>query len=112
MGELTDARHAQERGEILRVLKEDYGARMTTVLTLLRALDALGISLTPEGLAFHLEYLAEQQYVDVTRARDAPGFRRDRAGSGRPEEIRFCKLRPKGLQLLDGRIEEDPMVTF
>ncbi len=111
-GELDKQRHARERGEVLRTLKEDYSARMTSVLTLLRALDALGTSLTPEGLAFHLELLAEQGYVQVWRAKDAAGYRRDRPSADKPDTIKFAKLRARGLQLLDGLIAEDPLVAF
>lgn len=112
MGDLDQARHARERGEIIRTLKEDYAARMTSVGTLLRALDALGTSLTPDSLAFHLEVLAEQEYIQVWRAKDMPGYRRDRPGTDRPATIKFCKLRARGLQLLDGLIAEDPLVAF
>ncbi len=110
--ELDKQRHALERGEILRTLKEDYSARMTSVLTLLRALDALGTSLTPDGLGFHLELLAERGYVKVWRARDTPGYRRDRPSADKPETIKFAKLMAKGLELIDGLIAEDPLVAF
>lgn len=112
MSDLDLARYARERGEILRTLKEDYSARMTSMLTLLRALDVLGVSLAPEGLGFHLQYLEEQGYVRVWRAKDMPGYRRDRASSGRPDDIKFAKLSAKGLQLIDGLIVEDPAVAF
>lgn len=111
MAGMSEARHALEKGQIIRSLKEVY-PRLVTVATLLRALDDVGFSMTPEGLAFALEYLAEQEYVAVQRNRDMPGWRRDRAGAGRPDDIRFAKLAAEGLQLLDGRRPEDPLVAF
>ena len=109
MGGMDQARHAMERGQIVRLLQEDYAARMTTALTLLRALDALGYSLSPEGLAFHLEILAEKGYIQVWRAKDRKGYRRDRGA--RPETIEFAKLTARGVELLDGLVE-DGQVAF
>lgn len=112
MSELDNERHAHERGEIIRVLMADYGQRMTTVVALLRALDALGHSLTPNGLVTHLTMLEEREYVKLWRAKDRPGYRRDRNGTTKPDTVEFCKLTVRGIELLDGRIAEDAMVTF
>ncbi len=112
MADIENARHAQERGTILRTLKEDYVREMTSVKSLVRALDAQGISLSQEGAGFHLIYLADQGYVKIWRAKDLPQFRRDRLLFVKPDAIMFVKMLPKGLQLLDGAIPEDPAVAF
>jgi hypothetical protein len=31
---------------------------------------------------------------------------------GRADEVRFARLLPRGLMLIDGRVGEDPMVRF
>jgi hypothetical protein len=112
MTEIEQARHVRERGDILRTLKEDYLAEMTSVGSLARALDAQGISLSPEGLEFHLIYLEQQEYLWIWRMRDLPQARRDRRPRVKLDAIMFTKLRPKGLQLIDGQIPEDPLVAF
>jgi hypothetical protein len=108
------ARHMRERGDILRTLKEDYRSEMTSLRSLLGALDAQGMSLAPEGLEFHLTYLEAQGYVRLWRAKDMPGYRRDRHGRNwqKPDAIQFAKLLPRGLQLIDGQVAEDPLVIF
>ena len=106
-------RLALRRGSVLRMLVEDYRAEMTSVRSLLGALDALGESTSAEDLAFDLKYLADAGYVQVWRNRDMPGWRNDRESAlGRPEQIRFARLQPKGLQLIDGHTAEDPQVKF
>jgi len=107
-------RHNGERGVLLRVLKEDYQQEMTSIQNLLGALDALTISLSEEDLVFHLEYLAGQGYLRILRVKDTPGYRTDRRLPGweKPETIKFVKLLPKGLQLIDGLVPEDPLVKF
>jgi len=114
MTEIEQARHVRERGDILRTLKEDYLADMTSVESLARALDAQGISLSPEGLVFHLIYLEQQGYVRIWRMRDLPQYRTDRRGRriAKPDAVMFTKLQPKGLQLIDGQIPVDPLVAF
>lgn len=105
-------RYAHIRGDILRTLKEDYTAAMTSVRDLQGALDAQGTSLSREDLEFHLTYLADQEYVRIWRASDMPGFRRDRPGLVKADTMMFGKLLPKGLQLLDGLVTADPAVRF
>ncbi len=114
MDAVEQAKHARERGDTLRTLKEDYQSEMTSVRNLVGALDMQGVSLSLDGIAFHLEYLAEQGYVRIWRARDLPQHRKDRRRPGwvKPETILFAKLLPKGLQLLDGLAQEDPLVAF
>ncbi|SRR5581483_4572724 len=111
--EIEKARHANERGEILRALKQDFTSEMTSVRNLRGALDLLRMPMSIEALEFHLNYLAAQGYIDIWRARDLPR-RRDRQESGwvAPDTILFAKLRPKGLQLIDGQTAEDPLVSF
>jgi len=112
MADIEKARWAQERGSILRTLKEDYVREMTSIRSLIRVLDAQGVPLSHDELSFHLRYLADQGYVRILRARDLPGFRRDRPMDVSAETIMFAKLEPRGLQLLDGLIAEDPSVAF
>lgn len=114
MTELEKQRHATERGDILRTLKEDYTEDMTSLRSLLRALDAQGVSLSHEGLGFHLTYLEGQGYVQVWRVRDLPSYRTDRRipGFAKPGTMMFVRLLPKGLHLVDGLIGEDPSVAF
>ena len=112
--ELDRERHDRERGDVLRVLKEDYQRELTSARNLVGTLDALGLPLSEEDLAFHLIYLSDQGYVRVLRVKDMPSYRTDRrlAGWENPETIKFVKLLPKGLQLIDGLIAEDPSVKF
>ena len=112
MAELEYQRHAEQRGNLLRLLKENYTIGLTTVNSLAGAMDILGQSMSLESLRFQLQYLADQGYVKLLRNRDMPGWRADRITLGRADEVRFAKLLPKGLMLLDGRVEEDPMVRF
>lgn len=109
---LEQARHARERGTILRTLKEDYTREMTSTHTLLRVIDAQGFPLSHEDLSFHLRLMAEQGYVSIWRTRDLPGYRRDRPLQIAPDTIMFTKLSARGLQLMDGLIPEDPSVAF
>jgi DNA-binding transcriptional ArsR family regulator len=112
MADIELARYARQRGDILRTLKEDYLYEMTSVHSLIRALDAQGVSLAMDGLEFHLIYLADSGYVRVWRVKELPGFRRDRSPHERPDAIAFAKLLPKGLRLIDGLVPEDPAVSF
>lgn len=113
MRELENIRYAETRGKILIVLAEDYTTSMTSTGTLVSALDLSGFSISPESLRFHLTYLEAQGYVKLWRSMDMPGYRRDRLeGRAHPEDIRFAKLMPPGLQLVDGKRVEDPMVSF
>lgn len=112
MAEIEEARNAQARGEILRTLFEDYANEMTSVASLTRALDFMGQPLGAEDMNAHLEYLLHQDYVKLWRGRDMPQFRRDRRSDVAPDAKMFAKLSPKGLQLLKGKIPDDPMVAF
>jgi hypothetical protein len=112
MAELDEVRMAEVRGNIISVLFEAYTAEMTSVSALIRTLDAIGSSLGPEDAAEHLVYLAQQGYVTIVRGREMPKYRTDRATGIAPDAIVFVKLAAKGLQLLKGKIPEDPMVTF
>jgi Fe2+ or Zn2+ uptake regulation protein len=112
MTELEHQRKSRQRGDILRILQEDYNSAMTSVSSLAGALDALGDAVSPDSLQFHLNYLADQELVRVTRNRDLPTWRSDRGAQSVAHFIRFAKLTAKGLTLLDGRIAADPMVLF
>ncbi len=112
MFEIEKQRLARRKGDIIRILQEDYRSRMTSVGSLLGALDMLGEPVDPKSLQFDLIYLSQQGYILTWCVRDMPGFRQDRASVGSPDEIRFAKLTPRGLQLLDGNAPEDPQVKF
>lgn len=111
--ELERARHASEKGAILRTLQDAYGGPAVMVGALAGVLDTLGYPMSSQNLQFSLTYLAESGYVDAVRAKDVPGFRRDRLRSGdSPETIVLARLTPKGLRLVDGQEAEDKLVRF
>jgi len=110
--EMEEARHNLERGAILSALKQGYDQEMVSVASLSGTLALVGRPITRAGLAFSLGLLADLGYVRIWRARELPGFRADRPSDVRPDEIRFAKLLPKGLLLIDGRVEADAMVSF
>ena len=113
MTDIENLRYAQTRGKILVILAEDYRAAMTSTGNLVSALDLLGYSISDDSLIFHLRYLEDSGYVKIWRTQDMAGYRRDRlTGGARPEDIRFVRLLPAGLQLIDGVRTEDPMVKF
>lgn len=110
---MENLRHAQARGKILQILFEDYAREMTSTRNLIGALDLVGLSISEDSFAVHMTYLEQQGYIRVWRTQDMHGFRRDRLfGSARPDDMRFAKLLPKGLQLVDGECAEDPKVKF
>ena len=110
--EMDEARHAEERGAILCALKQEYGSSMVAMRTLAAALNLTGYPLTNASLQFSLTLLADCAYVRTWTARDMGIWRPDRANEMRPETIVFAKLLPKGLSLVDGKIEPDPNVSF
>jgi len=112
MAQVEQARHAIQRGGILSCLHGDYASRMTSVRALQSAMDMLGEPMSFSSLAFHLHYLSDSGYLRLWTAADMPGFRADRSGDGDPHAVKFAKLLPKGIQLLDGAIEADPLVRF
>ena len=61
-------------------------------------LDLLGFPVSQAAFAAHIKYLQGQGYIDVWRNKDMPGYRIDRPNCGDPNEIRFARLSPKGLQ--------------
>jgi len=97
---------------ILKSLRDDYGHDVTSVRSLAAALDLQGFPVTVERFQFALQYLSDQGYIDVRRAHEMPGWRRDRWNATHGDTILFLKLNPKGVQLLDGLIPEDPGVRF
>jgi hypothetical protein len=114
LNEMEQARHATEKGQILRCLAQEYGREMTSVRNLSGALDLLGTPMSGDALQFSLIYLAEQGLIRIWRGRDTPGWRSDREqrGSMSAETIVFAKLLPKGLQLVDGIGAEDLGIRF
>lgn len=112
MAEIEHLRHAEQRGGIIRCLREDYSAAMTGVSALASAMDMLGYPMSSETLTFHLNYLADSGFIRIWRNRDMPNSRPDRRPIGDPEIVRFAKLLPHGLHLLDGLIAADPGVKF
>jgi hypothetical protein len=110
--EMEQARHAEERGAILLALHQEYERPMTSVRSLSRGLDLLGIPLSRSGLRFHLALLHDLGYLRIWRACEVAGWRPDRENEVRADDIVFAKLLPRGLQLIDGRIPADVQVTF
>ena len=110
--QMEEARHSEERGAILQALKRNYGRDMTSIKSLWRTLNAIGIATSISGLGFHLTYLSDQEYARIWRVRDMPGYRSDRYANGDPEAIVFARLLPRGLLLIDGQIPADPKVIF
>ena len=83
-----------------------------TASTLLGALDAQNYPMTPESLQFSLTYLADQGYIAVSRAKDVPGYRRDRSNALLPETIVTARILPLGIRLIDALAQEDAAVRF
>ena len=110
--EIEQARHAEQRGAILLALHQDYTRRMTSTVSLRRALDLLGKPMSGPALQFHLCLLSDLGYLQIWRNSDMPGWRNDRDSDLDPELLVFSRLLPKGLQLIDGRIPADPAITF
>jgi hypothetical protein len=110
--EMDRARHAIERGHILLALQQDYREVMTSVRSLVGAIDLIGYPMTVKELEFHLVRLADGGYIRIWRAGDVPGYRRDRSMEERASRIVFARLLPPGLQLIDGDIAADPGVRF
>lgn len=102
-------RHAEERGRILQLLAD---IEMSSPGSLLAALELWGHVISPESLLSHWRYLEQSGYIRVVRTRDLPGWRPDRVSEGSPDQPRFASLLPKGMQLVSGQIEADPMVRF
>jgi len=110
--EMEEARHAEERGAILLALKQGYDQEMVSVGSLSKALNMVGSPMTVEGLQFSLSLLADSEYIKIWRAKAMGKWRADRVNEMRPDTIMFARLAPKGLLLIDGQIEADPLVTF
>ncbi len=102
-------RHAEERGRILQLLAD---TEMSSVSSLQPGLELSGYVISSESLFSHCRYLQQSGYIRVLCSRDLPGWRSDRRSEGNPDEPRFVALLPKGLQLISGQIEADPMVRF
>ncbi len=107
------ARHALEKGAILRVLQDAYGGPAMTLSGLASVLDNLGFPMSPIGLQFALTYLGDTGFARVVKAKDLPGFRHDRLRQGEsPETVMTAQLTPLGLKLLDGTVAEDEQIRF
>ncbi len=110
--EMDEARHALERGEILKALRQEYGSAMVPVRSLAASLNLVGYPMTTDSLQFSLVLLADNGYLRIWRANEMGNWRADRENTGRPDVVVFAKLLPKGLLLIDGRIAPDPSVSF
>jgi hypothetical protein len=109
--EMEEARHARERGAIMEALKQGQ-MEMVSIGSLAATLNMVGQPMTRQSLQFSLVLLADSGYVQITRAKDTPAWRPDRANDARPEAVVFAKLLPRGLMLIDGRIAADPLIVF
>lgn len=97
----TTMREAQ-RGMILRILilrDLDWVIFSELHVQLVRG---QGQNITAETLGFHLKYLEGKGYAEM---------RRLKAGRARIE-LTAVRATPKAVDLLDGRIAEDPGVAF
>lgn len=110
--EMEKLRHAEERGKILQALQQEYGRAMTSVRSLVGAMDLLGFSMSGSNMQFSLQYLSDRGYVQIWRARELPSWRTDRANENNGEAILFAKLLPLGLQLIDGLTAASVGVRF
>lgn len=110
--QMQQERHNVERGYLLRCLADDFGREFTSTRLLYGAMDKIGFPMSPAGMQFSLGYLAEQGYIAITRAKETPGWRADRANAERADAIVWARLTAKGLQLIDGIGAADPLVQF
>lgn len=91
---LRIARYERQRGDMLLLLKEDFGQFMTVRL-LGDAMGRLNHALTDDDVRFHLQYLADKGMVDLQR-HDVP--------ESRERNVIFAaRLNARGVDFLDGR---------
>ena len=89
-----------QRGQIVRILVEWRLEWMPFTELRLQILRRAGYALTDDALEFHLNYLAGAGYVESKQLRAA------RAGL----EMTAVRAAPKAVDLVEGRIAEDPAV--
>lgn len=96
-------------GLILRLLEANRGLEIAMDFeTLHDSLDLRGKPTAPHKLRDLLGYMAGKGYVELTRLRDVIGNRLPKSGDASLDHIQTVKLTPKGKDLLDGTIEDDP----
>lgn len=100
MNELKAAENRQTRGEILNVLRMNYPG-MLSEKQVISWLEQLGY-VTYENIKEYLEYLQDKGYISI-EVRRIKSFR---------QENTTIKLTPKGVDLMEGNIEEDPGIEF
>jgi hypothetical protein len=89
-----------QRGQIVRILVEWRMEWMPFSELRLQLLRRAGYVVSVEALEFHLNYLSRAGYVETKQLRAA------RAGI----EMTAVRATPKAVDLVDGRIAEDPGV--
>lgn len=87
------------RGYIMKTLHRAYPYEVSDV-QVSELLKDVGFHVSPAVVAGHLMYLEEKEYIDVDEAK-AVGMMRVMA-----------KLRPKGIDLIEGSIGADPGVKI
>jgi hypothetical protein len=112
LSSVESLRHAEERGKILKVLREDYGGRLTTVRSLTGALSLLGFPMSAQDMRFSLMYLRDRGYIEVQTVRDQPGYRPDRVSEVHPDAPMTVRLAADGVLLVEGHGKADPGVIF
>ncbi len=95
-----DIQQEAQRGQIVRILVEWHLEWMPFTELRLQLLRRSGYYVSDEDLQFHVNYLARTGYVEMKLLRAA------RAGI----EMTAVRATPKAVDLIDGRLAEDPGV--
>ena len=99
MNEIKAAENRQIRGEILDALRTNYPG-MLSEKQVITWLEQLGH--TAYNIKEYLEYLVDKGYISL-EVKVIKSYR---------QENTMVKLTPKGIDLLEGSIEEDPGIDF
>lgn len=100
MNEIKISENRQIRGEILNALRLNYPSQISEK-QIISWLEQLGY-ITYERIKEYIEYLQDKGYVQIEMKR-IKSYR---------QENSMVKLTPKGVDLLEGSIEEDPGIEF
>ena len=95
-----DIQQEAQRGQMVRILVERRLEWMPFTELRLQILRRAGYAIADDDLQFHLNYLSRGGYVETRQLRAA------RAGL----EMTAVRATPKAVDLVDGRIAEDPGV--
>ena len=104
-----------QRGNILTALRAEFTREKTPAAVLFHTVASLVAGLTRNEFDDHLTYLEGKEYIRLWHQRDMEEERDDRQPSDRDvrsDDIRFARLLPKGVDLLEGSIPADPGIDF